>query len=114
MKHRRWRSILVLFAILTLVAAACGDDGGDAGSGDGGTTGETTAAGETSAGGETAAGDDLLAKIQEEGVITVSTDPAYPPQSSLNEETGEYEGFDIDTALEIGRASCRERVCWIV
>jgi polar amino acid transport system substrate-binding protein len=35
-------------------------------------------------------------------VIVVSTDPAYPPQSFLNEETGEYEGFDIDTALAIG------------
>ena len=33
--------------------------------------------------------------------LTVSTDPAYPPQSSLNEETGEYEGFDIDVATEI-------------
>jgi len=31
----------------------------------------------------------------------VSTDPAYPPQSELNEDTGEYEGFDIDVAGEI-------------
>jgi polar amino acid transport system substrate-binding protein len=37
----------------------------------------------------------------EDGVIRVSTDPAYPPQSSYNEETGEYEGFDIDVATEI-------------
>ena len=34
-------------------------------------------------------------------MLTVSTDPAYPPQSSLNEETGEYEGFDIDVATAI-------------
>jgi polar amino acid transport system substrate-binding protein len=34
-------------------------------------------------------------------VLTVSTDPAYPPASSLNEQTGEYEGFDIDVATEI-------------
>jgi polar amino acid transport system substrate-binding protein len=34
-------------------------------------------------------------------VLTVSTDPAYPPQSALNEATGEYEGFDIDVAKEI-------------
>jgi polar amino acid transport system substrate-binding protein len=33
--------------------------------------------------------------------LTVSTDPAYPPQSELNEDTGEYEGFDIDVAKEI-------------
>lgn len=44
---------------------------------------------------------DLLAQICDEGVITVSTDPAYPPQSFLNEDTGEYEGFDIDVATEI-------------
>ena len=44
---------------------------------------------------------DLLAEICDKGVLTVSTDPAYPPQSSLNEQTGEYEGFDIDVATEI-------------
>jgi polar amino acid transport system substrate-binding protein len=46
--------------------------------------------------------DGHLARICEAGTIVVSTDPAYPPQSFLNEETGEYEGFDIDTALAIG------------
>ena len=34
-------------------------------------------------------------------MLTVSTDPAYPPQSSLDEQTGEYVGFDIDVAKEI-------------
>jgi len=46
-------------------------------------------------------GDDLLAAIEDKGVLTVSTDPAYPPQSELNEQTGQYEGFDIDVATEI-------------
>ena len=45
--------------------------------------------------------DDLLASIEQKSVLTVSTDPAYPPQSELNKETGEYEGFDIDVAKEI-------------
>lgn len=45
--------------------------------------------------------DGHLAAVCEAGVIVVSTDPAYPPQSFLNEETGEYEGFDIDVATEI-------------
>jgi polar amino acid transport system substrate-binding protein len=31
----------------------------------------------------------------------VSTDAKYPPQSSLNQQTGEFEGFDIDVATEI-------------
>jgi polar amino acid transport system substrate-binding protein len=77
------RSIIWLVAAMALVAAACG---GGEGGGDGG------------------GGDDLLAQIEEEGVLTVSTDPAYPPQSSLNEETGEYEGFDIDVATAIADA----------
>jgi ABC-type amino acid transport substrate-binding protein len=47
--------------------------------------------------------DGHLAAVCEAGVIVVSTDPAYPPQSFLNEETGEYEGFDIDVAREIGQ-----------
>ena len=46
---------------------------------------------------------DLLAEICEKGTLTVSTDAAYPPQSSLNEQTGEFEGFDIDVATEIAK-----------
>ena len=48
-----------------------------------------------------ASGDDALARVCEAGVLVISTDPAYPPQSSLNTETGEYEGFDIDVAIEV-------------
>ena len=47
-------------------------------------------------------GGDYLARIKSAGVIKVSTDPAYPPQSFLNEDTNELEGFDIDVAKEIG------------
>jgi polar amino acid transport system substrate-binding protein len=54
-------------------------------------------------GGSDESGDDLLASIEEKGVLTVSTDPAYPPQSELNEDTGKYEGFDIDVATEIAK-----------
>jgi polar amino acid transport system substrate-binding protein len=46
-------------------------------------------------------GGDYLARIKSAGVIKISTDPAYPPQSFLNEETNELEGFDIDVAKEI-------------
>ncbi len=77
------RTASVLGALLML-AAACG----------GGTTGTTVAPGTT-------VPLDLLGKIQADGVIVVSTDPAYPPQSELNPETNEYEGFDIDVANEI-------------
>jgi len=86
------------FAILPvamLVLAACqpadsGDSPSEAASG--GATGDTACSGDT---------DGHLAAICEAGVLVVSTDPAYPPQSFLNEETGEYEGFDIAVATEI-------------
>jgi polar amino acid transport system substrate-binding protein len=72
------KTMIWLIAAMALIAAACG--GGEGGDGD------------------------LLSSIEEEGVLTVSTDPAYPPQSSLNEDTGEYEGFDIDVATAIADA----------
>ena len=54
-------------------------------------------------GGDDGGGSDLLASIEDKGTLTVSTDPAYPPQSQLNKDTGEYEGFDIDVATEIAK-----------
>lgn len=94
--YRRMTLVVALFAF---AGAACGGsateettDGGEGG-------GASTAQG-VCATVDTTAGD-LLAQICEAGVLRVSTDPAYPPQSSLNESTGEYEGFDIDVATEI-------------
>jgi polar amino acid transport system substrate-binding protein len=89
-----FRRITLLVGVLALVAAACGEDTPPSGGG-----GSPAAEGvcdtyDTSAG-------DLLAEICTKGEIRVSTDPAYPPASELNPETGEYEGFDIDVATEI-------------
>jgi polar amino acid transport system substrate-binding protein len=91
MRLFRLRGLFAVLAVVTMIAAACASEEPAEGGGD---TGGATASG-------SAAEDDLLARIQEEGKIRVSTDPAYPPQSELNEETGEYEGFDIDVATEI-------------
>lgn len=46
--------------------------------------------------------DDLLADIEARGVIRISTDPNYAPQSFLD-ETGNFVGFDIDVAREIAK-----------
>lgn len=58
---------------------------------------------QSAAGGEPVApvaADDLLAEILENGVIRVSTDANYEPQSFLN-SSGEFIGFDVDVAKEI-------------
>jgi polar amino acid transport system substrate-binding protein len=47
-------------------------------------------------------GGDHLARVKAAGKLVAFTDPAYEPASFLNEETGEYEGFDIDVTREIG------------
>ena len=77
MSKRLIAALALLTALLTIVASACG--------------------------GSDESANDLLATIEDKGTLTVSTDPAYPPASSLNEKTGEYEGFDIDVATEIAK-----------
>ncbi len=47
-------------------------------------------------------GDDLLSDIEGRGVVRVSTDPNYEPQSFLD-ENGEFTGFDVDVAREIAK-----------
>jgi polar amino acid transport system substrate-binding protein len=98
----RIRSLLVaVVALLLALLAACGGDS-DSSAKDDGASDQPAASsgGDTPCDGDVA---DMLAKVCEAGKLTVSTDPAYPPQSSLNEQTGEYEGFDIDVATEIAK-----------
>lgn len=44
----------------------------------------------------------LLDKVTKADKLVVSTDPAYPPQSSQN-AAGTFEGFDIDVATEVAK-----------
>lgn len=72
--HKIWQPLLwVILALMLPLLAACG--GG---------------------------GDDLLADIEARGVIRISTDPNYAPQSFLD-ENGDFVGFDIDVAREIAK-----------
>ncbi len=91
--------LAALVALLALLLAACGGDDSSGKATDRGDK-PAAAAGDGPCAGDT---DDLLAQVCDKGTLTVSTDPAYPPQSSLNEQTGEYEGFDIDVATEIAK-----------
>ena len=88
------------FFVGILLLAACQSVGSGSPSA-GGSTAES-AAGSAAAGlvcdGET---DGYLKRVCDAGKIVAFTDPAYPPQSSIIEATGEYEGFDIDVTNEI-------------
>jgi polar amino acid transport system substrate-binding protein len=109
--RKRVSLIAALVALLALFLASCGGDDGDSSADDTGGSDETTAAatGEETTAAATSdapcdgAVDGLLAEVCDKGTLTVSTDPAYPPQSSLDEQTGEYVGFDIDVATEIAK-----------
>ena len=45
---------------------------------------------------------EALDRVMQAGLLKMSTDPAYPPQSSLT-EGNEFEGFDIDVGREIAK-----------
>jgi polar amino acid transport system substrate-binding protein len=98
---RRRTYVLPCLVVSGVLLAGCGDaetagSGGSSGSGasSGSASGEGVCA-------TTDAQDDLLAQICDKGVLTVSTDAAYPPQSKYLPKEDKYVGFDIDVATEI-------------
>jgi len=95
---RRRTFVLPCLIASVLLGAGCGDaeTGGSSGSG----TSSGSASGEGVCATTDAQGD-LLAKICDKGVLTVSTDAAYPPQSKYLPKEDKYVGFDIDVATEI-------------
>ena len=81
------KRLVVFLSILGLVAAACGKSG-------------TTSAGGSPTPQPT---NTLLGHVLSTGVLKVSTDPKYPPQSSFDAATNTWKGFDIDVATEIAK-----------
>jgi polar amino acid transport system substrate-binding protein len=49
-----------------------------------------------------AAAGETLDRVMSKGVLVMSSDPAYPPQSFLNDDN-EMDGFDVDVGKEIAR-----------
>jgi polar amino acid transport system substrate-binding protein len=84
--------LLAVLSFVLLLIAACGTAGDEPEESEG--NGDAAAESDEPTG--------LLAAVQDAGVLRVSTDPAYPPQSSIT-KSGEYEGFDIDVATEIAK-----------
>ena len=96
MRAFRLRSLALFLTVFALVGAACANDDNPAGGNTGATGGTSGATGATGGG-------DLLARIMANDQIRISTDPAYPPQSSYDQASGTWEGFDIDVAEEISK-----------
>ncbi len=91
-RHRwRWVAIVGVLAALIAVLAGCGGDDDEEPAGQQGTTQEF-AAGTT------------MARLQDEGKITIGVKFDVPPFGFKNPESGEIEGFDVD----IGRAVAQE------
>jgi polar amino acid transport system substrate-binding protein len=65
--------------------AACGSDDG----------GERAAASTTEA-----EGTDVVADVEESGILRIATDAKYPPSGSLN-PSGDYEGYSVDIAKAV-------------
>lgn len=94
MRKFRLRSFALLLTVFALVGTACANDNENPGGGTGATGGAT---------GATGSAETLLDRIMANDQIRISTDPAYPPQSSYDEASGTWEGFDIDVAEEISK-----------
>lgn len=90
--------LLVAMAFPSILAACGGDEA----------TGESSRSPEATSAADIAqqilgrAPSGLAAAIIDRGSVIVSTDADYAPQSSVNEDTGELEGFDIDVAKAVG------------
>lgn len=79
----RFRLLVAVAGVVLLFSGACGGSGGSSSDGGDG-------------------GGNLLQEVKDRGVLRVSTDPAYPPQS-FQTQSGEFKGFDIDVAEEIAK-----------
>jgi polar amino acid transport system substrate-binding protein len=105
-ERRRSRLPLVLLALTALAFTACTDSGSGSTPGASSPPAATDPAIESPSMESPGVASDapmeggLLAQVLADGVITMSTDPEYPPQSSLKAD-GSYEGFDIDVGTEI-------------
>jgi polar amino acid transport system substrate-binding protein len=92
MKARRWHrgTLLGLVLAVALVAAGCGDDGGD-----GGSTETTAGAGAAPAVDEALAAK-VPAEIKSDGKILIGTDASYAPNEFLDTDGKTVIGFDVE------------------
>ena len=99
------RGRLSLLGAVTVLVAACSTGGATPAPTAAPTSAPTTASesmAPATMAPETPIAGGLLDKVLKAGKILMSTDPQYPPQSSLKSD-GTYEGFDIEVGTEIAK-----------
>jgi len=89
--------LLVAVIALAGVAAACGGDDTEESP-----SPEATSAADIAQQVLGKAPSGLAATIVDRGTVIVANDANYPPQSSVDQATGELVGFDVDVALKMG------------
>ena len=99
-RQLRWMGVVSSSLVLLVTLVACGGSATPTSAPS--STGPTTAPASTSDA-QSAGQKDLLDTIKERGVMRVSTDANYAPQSYFDEKTKEWTGFDIDTAREVAK-----------
>jgi polar amino acid transport system substrate-binding protein len=95
MRNTRTR-VLAGLAILAVIGAACASNSSTTSAGGTGGTGGVCQSVDTS-------GTDALAQVCASGKLRIATDPKYPPQSSFDVQTQQWQGFDVDVATEIAQ-----------
>ena len=93
-KTRKWHWLFAVLALAALLAVGCGDDDDD----DEAKQPTTTTPAKKFAAGTT------MAKLQDEGTVTIGVKFDVPPFGVKNPQTGDIEGFDVD----LGRAIASE------
>ena len=93
MHTHRWRWLLMAILVLAALAAAgCGDDDEESASGGAETTAEPAQQFEQGT---------TMARLQEEGEITIGVKFDVPPFGFVNPQTDDTEGFDVDLGRRI-------------
>ncbi len=98
----KWSAISSSLALLVTLAACGGSTAPTTAPTAPPATSQPAAATDTPAS-QAAGQKDLLDIIKERGVLRVSTDPNYAPQSYFDDKTKQWTGFDIDTATEVAK-----------